>query len=172
MLDGDAVPSGETLAVSDAVDLVDDRNGGIAGENEVSVEGVRRPVVDGSCGGDKRLRNDEAAEDALPSDLGTATAIDVVLDPFEIEYRQKVVDRAHSPFAPGPPARRARLLMEGLAVQRKIETHTLIVGIRPQSDQQVDELEGNPRPDQAPDRHNRDAGGLYRKLSGRALQQA
>src|SRR5262249_16384979 len=43
VLDRDHAPGGEALAVADAVDLVDDRHLGIAGEQEIGVQRVWRP---------------------------------------------------------------------------------------------------------------------------------
>ena len=42
VLDRDHAPGGEALAVADAVDLVDDRHLGIAGQQEIGVQGMRR----------------------------------------------------------------------------------------------------------------------------------
>src|ERR1700688_4574232 len=57
MLDRLDVARGEALAVADAVDLVDDRHFGIAAEQEIGVQRMRRPrrdVLDGAAGGGAR----------------------------------------------------------------------------------------------------------------------
>src|SRR6516164_4432102 len=76
VLDRDHAPRGEALAVADAVDLVDDRHLGVAGEQEIGVQRVRRPArhVDGAAGGNKRLPDHLPAEHALPADLRRAAA--------------------------------------------------------------------------------------------------
>ena len=79
---------GEALAVADAVDVVDDRNLGVAAEQEVGVQRVRRPlgdILDGAAGGNQRLADHLAAEYALPADLGAAPAEQVEIERFEIE---------------------------------------------------------------------------------------
>lgn len=86
VLDRDHAPGGEGPAVADAVDGVDDRRAGVAGPQEVRVQGVRVPVLgDRAAGGDQRLRGDLPAED--PGDDGGpgVAAEDVPLDPLEVE---------------------------------------------------------------------------------------
>src|SRR6516164_308759 len=45
VLDRDHAPRGEALAVADAVDLVDDRHLGVAGEQEIGVQRVRQAAT-------------------------------------------------------------------------------------------------------------------------------
>jgi hypothetical protein len=70
---GDA-PRGEALAVPHAIHVVDDRNLGIARQQEISVHGMRRPALDRAHGGDQRLPDHLAAEHTLPADLRAAAA--------------------------------------------------------------------------------------------------
>src|SRR5579862_2909934 len=82
------VAGGEALAVADAVDLVDDRHFGIAAEQEIGVQRMRRPrgdVLDGAAGGHQRLADYLAAEHPLPARLRRAAAEQVHLQRLEIE---------------------------------------------------------------------------------------
>ena len=88
---GDA-PRGETLAVADAVDVVDDRHLGIAGQQEIGVHGMRRPALDGAHRGDQRLADHLSAKDALPADLRRAAAEQVHLERLEIEDGEQILD--------------------------------------------------------------------------------
>ncbi len=90
VLDGDDAAGGEGPAVADAVDGVDDGCAGVAGAQEVGVQGVRRAVVGhGAPGGDQGLGGDLAAED--PGDDGRAAgaAEDVLLDAFQVELGEQ-----------------------------------------------------------------------------------
>src|SRR5262249_17370911 len=62
-------PRRETLAVPDAVDVVDDRNLGVSRQQEVSVHRMRRTVIDGSHRGDQRLPDHLSPENTLPANL-------------------------------------------------------------------------------------------------------
>ena len=94
VLDRDHAAGGEALAVADAVDVVDDRHLGIAGEQEIGVQRMRRPAahVDGAAGGDQRLADHLPAEHALPADLRRAAAEQVHLELLEIEDGEQVLD--------------------------------------------------------------------------------
>ena len=88
VLDRLDVARGEALAVADTVDLVDDRYFGIAAEQKISVQRMRRPcrhVVDGAAGRDQRLADHLAAEHPLPVRLRRAAAKQVHLKRLEIE---------------------------------------------------------------------------------------
>ena len=67
VLDGDDPPCGEALAVADAIDLVQDRHGGVAGAEEVGVQRVDEAgrVVHRAGGGHEGLPGHLAAEDPL-----------------------------------------------------------------------------------------------------------
>ena len=67
VLHGDYPARGETAAVPDAVHLVQDRDRGVAGPQEVGVQRVHSPfgVLDGSGGGDEGLARHLAAEHTL-----------------------------------------------------------------------------------------------------------
>jgi hypothetical protein len=88
---GDAA-GGEALAVAGAVDLVQDRNGRIAGADEVGMEGVAYAGLDRAVGGDERLRDDLSAEDASHPIVGRLAAEEVDLDTLQIEQRDQVGD--------------------------------------------------------------------------------
>ncbi len=92
MLDRVAAPRREALAVAQAIDLIDNRRRGVAGQKEIGVQRMRRAALDRPRRGDERLRDHEPAEDALPADLRAAAAIDVFLDLLKIEDGQKIGD--------------------------------------------------------------------------------
>ena len=63
-------PRGEAPAVAEAVDVVDDGDFGIAGQEKISVHGMRRTAgVDRAHRGDQRLADHLAAIDPLPAGL-------------------------------------------------------------------------------------------------------
>src|SRR2546430_4648377 len=100
VLDGDHAAGGEALAVADAVDLVDDRHLGVAGEQEIGVQRVRRPPGDvhRAAGGDQRLPDHLSAEHALPTDLWRTPTEQVYLELLEIEDGEEIVNgRRHWP---------------------------------------------------------------------------
>ena len=89
---GDA-PGGEALAVPHAIHVVDDRDLGVAGQQEVSVHGMRRAArIDRAHGGDQRLPDHLTAEHALPADLRTAAAKQVHFQRLEIEEVEEILD--------------------------------------------------------------------------------
>ena len=92
MLDRHHAAGGEALAVANAVDLVDDRHLGIAGQQEVGVHRMRRSAVDRPGGGDQRLADHLPAEHTLPADLRAAAAKQVDLERLKIEDGQQVLD--------------------------------------------------------------------------------
>ena len=102
VLDRHHAAGGEALAVADAVDLVDDRHFGIAAEQEIGVQRMRRPAgdVDGAAGGDQRLPDHLSAEYALPADLRRAAAKQVQLELLEVEDVEQVVDGGRCIAAP------------------------------------------------------------------------
>ena len=87
VLDGNHAAGREAAAVADAVDLVDDRHRGVAGAQEISVEGMREPPVHGAMRGHQRLADHLAAEHALPADLRTQAPEQIRLERLEIENR-------------------------------------------------------------------------------------
>ncbi len=92
VLDGDDAPRGETAAIADAVDLVDDRHLGVAGAHEVAVQGMHEPVrLHGALRCDECLGDRLAAEDALPVDLGAATAKQIVFESLKVENGQELL---------------------------------------------------------------------------------
>ena len=93
MLDRVAASRGEALPVPDPVDFIDDRHRGVAGQKEIAMQGMWRPFFDGAGRCDEGLRDDKAAEHPLPANLRAASAINIFLDPLEIEDCQKLGDR-------------------------------------------------------------------------------
>lgn len=86
VLDGDDAAGGEGAAVANAVDGVDDGRAGVAGAQEVRVQGVRRAVLgDGAPGGDQGLGRDLAAEDPGHDGRAAGAAEDVLLDALQVE---------------------------------------------------------------------------------------
>ena len=85
----------EAAAVTDAVDLVQDRHGRIARAQEVRMQRVHEPaaLVDRARGGDERLSGDLATEHALTVLVGRRAAEDVHFDRFEVEQSHEVVER-------------------------------------------------------------------------------
>ena len=70
MLQGDDPSRGETPAVADTVDLVDNRHRRIAGPHEVAMQRMGATLLDGSRRRNKGLTDDLAAKNPLPADLG------------------------------------------------------------------------------------------------------
>ena len=71
VLDGDHPAGGEALAVSNPVDGVEDRDAGVAGAQEVAVQGVGPPVLWHRAGcGHQRLADDLSAVDRCQPSLG------------------------------------------------------------------------------------------------------
>src|SRR5262249_8909166 len=96
-----------TLPVAQALDLVDDRNLGIAGKDEVAMQRVRQPALDRATRRDHRLTDHLASEYALPARLRTVAAEQVHLDGLEVENGDQV-DQAFGHFGTRslPPASR------------------------------------------------------------------
>ena len=95
VLDRNHAPGRETAAVADAVDLVDDRHLGIAAEEEIRVQRMRRAdrhVIDRAAGGDQSLADDLSAEHPLPARLRRAPAEQIYFQDFEIEDFEQFVD--------------------------------------------------------------------------------
>ena len=95
VLDRLDVARGEAFAVANAVDVVDDRHFGIAAEQKISVQRMRRPgrhVIDGAAGRDQRLADDLAAEHPLPARLRRTAAKQIHFERFEIENINQFLD--------------------------------------------------------------------------------
>ena len=105
VLDGHHPPGGEALAVTDAIDLVEDRYGRIAGAEEVGMERVHGSarVVDRPGGRHQRLPGHLASEHPLPVLVGGQAAEDVDLDDLQVEQPDQLLERARA--APGTAAR-------------------------------------------------------------------
>ena len=85
VLDGDHPAGREAAAVADAVDLVDDGDCGIAGAQEIGMERMGQPPLDGTARRDQRLADHLPAEYALPADLRAQAPVEVLLERLEIE---------------------------------------------------------------------------------------
>ena len=84
---------GEALAVAEALDVVDDRHLGIAGQQKIRVHGMRRTAgVDRAHRGNQRLADHLAAIDPLPAGLRRAAAEQVHLERLEVENVEEILD--------------------------------------------------------------------------------
>ena len=105
MLDRDHAPAGEAAAVAAAVHLEHDRHLQVAAAQEVGVQRVHLPALDGARGGDQRLAEHLAAEHLRRADVAAVAAEQVVLDPLEVEDLQEF-RQARGGHALIPAARR------------------------------------------------------------------
>ena len=100
-------PRREASPVADAIHLVDDGRGHVAGEEEVSVQGMRAPAVHRARRGHQRLSDHLPAEDALSAQVAGLPAEEVHFERLEIELGdQRVECGVHPPMV-------ARLLTAG-----------------------------------------------------------
>ncbi len=90
MLDRGDAAGRVALAVAQPLDLVDDRNLRIAGQNEITMQRMRQPSLDGATRRHHRLSDHLAAEHPLPAGLRAVAAKHVHLDRFEIEDGNQV----------------------------------------------------------------------------------
>jgi hypothetical protein len=91
-LDRDHPARGERTAVPDPVDLVHNRNTRVAAADEVRVQRVHMPFRrDSPAGRDQRLAGDLPAEHPDRAVGGAHPAEDVVLDAFEVEQCDQLV---------------------------------------------------------------------------------
>ena len=89
VLDGRHTARGERAAVAQPLDGVEDGRGNVAGENEISVQRVARPVrVDGAAGGHEGLREHLPAVDARAADGPVSAPEDQVFDGLEVQQVQ------------------------------------------------------------------------------------
>ncbi len=102
VLNGHHAPRREGAAVADAVHFVEDGHGGVAGAQEVRVQGVHPSVFDGSPSRHQRLAGDLTAEDALAFLVELGTPEDIDLNGLEVEQiDQEVEGLAHWPMFAG-----------------------------------------------------------------------
>src|ERR1700742_2196492 len=80
MLDRGDAPGRVALAVAQPLDLVDDRDLRIAGQDEVAMDRMRQPSLDGAACCYHRLSDHLAAEYALPARLRAVAAEQVHLE--------------------------------------------------------------------------------------------
>ena len=84
-------PAGRiALAVAQPLDLVDDRNLRIAGQDEIAMQRMRQPAFDGAARRHHRLSDHLPAEHPLPARLRAVAAKQVHLDRLEIENGNQV----------------------------------------------------------------------------------
>ena len=88
---GDTTRS-KALAVTHAIDVVDNRYFGIAGQQEVGVHGMRWARFDCSHRGNQCLSDHLAAKHALPAGLRRAAPEQVHVERFEIENIEQILD--------------------------------------------------------------------------------
>ena len=108
VLDRDDAARREAAAVTDAVDVVDDRHARVAGSQEVRVERVHEPVLDRATRGDQRLPGDLAAEHALAVLVRAEPAEQIDLELLQLQQFDQLVERssheaADPRGAPGQP---------------------------------------------------------------------
>jgi len=85
VLNGDNSSGGKAPAITDAIDLVDDRNRWITGTHEVTVQGVNDPICfNGSLGSYKCLPDHLAPKHPLPSHIGAFTPVEILLYSLEV----------------------------------------------------------------------------------------
>src|SRR5690349_984908 len=83
----------KAFAVTDAVDVINNWNFWIAGQQEIGVHRVRRTAgVDGAYRRDESLANHLAAKDPLPADLRRAATEQIHFERFEVENTEQVLD--------------------------------------------------------------------------------
>ena len=99
VLDRDDAAVAETLAVARELDLVDDRCADVARHEEVRVQRVHVPILNGVARGRQRLTEHLAAEDTRPAQIAALAAEDPILDALEREQLEKIgEDRAHDRY--------------------------------------------------------------------------
>ena len=109
VLNGHHPPGGEGPAVANPVDLVEDRDVGVAGAQEVRVQRVDLAVLDGPPGRDQGLPRHLPAEDPLALLVGLDAPEDVHLNRLEIEQVDEELERcAHAPHDRRPRRSRRR----------------------------------------------------------------
>jgi hypothetical protein len=90
MLDRGDAAGRIALAVAQPFDLVDDRNLGVTGQDEITMQRMRQAALDGAACRDHGLADHLSAEHPLPARLRAVTAKQVHLDRFEIEDGNQV----------------------------------------------------------------------------------
>jgi hypothetical protein len=75
----------ETAAIANPVDLVENRNLGVARPEKITLQRMDLATLDGAIRGDEGLANDLAPKDTLRPFLWTSSTEEVELDFFEIE---------------------------------------------------------------------------------------
>ncbi len=86
---------GETLAVSDSVDVIEYGDRRVSGTQKIAVQRVRQALWfgDGTGSGDERLANDLPAVHSLPALIWTPSSKKIAVDLLQIEKVQKVAKR-------------------------------------------------------------------------------
>ena len=82
----------ETLAVADAIDVIDDWNFWIARQQEVRMHRVRRAAgIDSADRRDESLPDNLTTKDPLPADLRQAAEEQVHFERFEVEDIEQIL---------------------------------------------------------------------------------
>lgn len=113
VLDGGHPPGGEGSVVADPIDLVDDGNSGVAGAEEVGVQGVNRTVHPSAvfnrpAGRDQRLSGYLASEHPESLLVRAESPVEVDFQWFKVEEVEELVQgRRHPTILPADstPAR-------------------------------------------------------------------
>src|SRR5690242_16119783 len=95
MLDCDDAARREAAAVTDAVNLVDDRHFWVAADQKIGVQGMwwpRRDVIDSAARRHQRLTKHLAAKHALPAGLRGAAAKQIHFQRLEVEDTDQVLN--------------------------------------------------------------------------------
>jgi hypothetical protein len=82
----------EAPAVAQLLDLVDDGNSGIAGQDEIGMQRMRHAPLDGAASRDEGLADDLPAEDALPPHLRASASKQVDLEGLEIKDADEIAN--------------------------------------------------------------------------------
>jgi hypothetical protein len=90
VLDRGNPPRRIALAVTQPLDLIDDRNLRIARQNEIAMQGMWQPALDRAARRHHRLPDHLSAKNPLPTGFRTVAAEHIHLDRFEIEDGNQV----------------------------------------------------------------------------------
>ena len=105
VLDRDDAPRRKTAAVTRALDLVDDRDPGIAGAHEIGVQGMHGPVLEGTDRRDQRLADIEGAFGPVLAPLARLVEEQAELDALDLKVAavNDAIHPEHKWFGPLAP---------------------------------------------------------------------
>ena len=111
VLYGDHTPRRERVAVTAAIDLIDDRSIEVTAAQKISVQRVDFEIVDSLICGHERLTEHLAAVDLRTADVTALAAKQIDLEALELELFQQIGDtNVHVPATP------SRFCITGLVV--------------------------------------------------------